>query len=80
MSLLNVADYEREAERLLDPGPFGYYAGGAVLGPEQRVLGREDPLQQDGQQALVAQPLEIAPAQGGVDDLAERCVEPLSLQ
>ena len=29
MSLLNVADYEREAERLLDPGPFGYYAGGA---------------------------------------------------
>jgi 4-hydroxymandelate oxidase len=29
VSLLNVADYEREAERLLDPGPFGYYAGGA---------------------------------------------------
>ena len=29
MSLLNVADYEREAEHMLDPGPFGYYAGGA---------------------------------------------------
>jgi 4-hydroxymandelate oxidase len=29
VSLLNIADYEREAERLLDPGPFGYYAGGA---------------------------------------------------
>ena len=29
MTLLNVADYEREAERLLEPGPFGYYAGGA---------------------------------------------------
>ena len=29
MSPLNVADYEREAESLLDPGPFGYYAGGA---------------------------------------------------
>ncbi|HYX76330.1 MAG TPA: alpha-hydroxy-acid oxidizing protein, partial [Gaiellaceae bacterium] len=29
MSLLNVADYEHEAERLLDAGPFGYYAGGA---------------------------------------------------
>ena len=27
--LLSVADYEREAERLLDPGPFGYFAGGA---------------------------------------------------
>jgi isopentenyl diphosphate isomerase/L-lactate dehydrogenase-like FMN-dependent dehydrogenase len=26
---LNVADYEREAERLLDPGAFGYFAGGA---------------------------------------------------
>jgi isopentenyl diphosphate isomerase/L-lactate dehydrogenase-like FMN-dependent dehydrogenase len=26
---LNVADYEREAERLLDPGTFGYFAGGA---------------------------------------------------
>jgi len=29
VSLLNVGDYEREAERLLDAGPFGYYAGGA---------------------------------------------------
>jgi isopentenyl diphosphate isomerase/L-lactate dehydrogenase-like FMN-dependent dehydrogenase len=29
VSLLNVADYEREAERRLDAGPFGYYAGGA---------------------------------------------------
>src|SRR5262249_26148349 len=28
-SLLNVADYEREAERRLDDGSFGYYAGGA---------------------------------------------------
>ena len=27
--LLNVGDYEREAERLLDPGVFGYFAGGA---------------------------------------------------
>jgi isopentenyl diphosphate isomerase/L-lactate dehydrogenase-like FMN-dependent dehydrogenase len=27
--LLNVADFEREAERRLDPGPFGYFAGGA---------------------------------------------------
>jgi isopentenyl diphosphate isomerase/L-lactate dehydrogenase-like FMN-dependent dehydrogenase len=27
--LLNVGDYEREAERLLDPGAFGYFAGGA---------------------------------------------------
>src|SRR5512133_153307 len=27
--LLNVGDYEREAERVLDPGVFGYYAGGA---------------------------------------------------
>jgi len=26
---LNVADYEREAERLLEPGAFGYFAGGA---------------------------------------------------
>jgi isopentenyl diphosphate isomerase/L-lactate dehydrogenase-like FMN-dependent dehydrogenase len=25
----NVADYEREAERVLDPGAFGYFAGGA---------------------------------------------------
>jgi len=25
---LNVADYEREAERVLDPGAFGYFAGG----------------------------------------------------
>src|SRR5437763_9006354 len=32
VSLLNVADYEREAERLLDPGLFGYYAG--VAGDE----------------------------------------------
>jgi isopentenyl diphosphate isomerase/L-lactate dehydrogenase-like FMN-dependent dehydrogenase len=29
VTYLNVADYEREAERLLDPGPFGYFAGGA---------------------------------------------------
>ena len=27
--LLNVGDYEREAERVLDPGVFGYFAGGA---------------------------------------------------
>ena len=27
--LLNVADFEREAERRLDPGAFGYFAGGA---------------------------------------------------
>ena len=29
MTFFNVADYEREAERLLDPGAFGYFAGGA---------------------------------------------------
>ena len=29
MTYLNVADYEREAERLLEPGPHGYFAGGA---------------------------------------------------
>jgi isopentenyl diphosphate isomerase/L-lactate dehydrogenase-like FMN-dependent dehydrogenase len=29
VTYLNTADYEREAERLLDPGPFGYFAGGA---------------------------------------------------
>ena len=29
MSYLNVGDYEREAERVLDPGAFGYFAGGA---------------------------------------------------
>ena len=29
MTYLNVADYEREAERVLDAGPFGYFAGGA---------------------------------------------------
>ena len=29
MTYLNVGDYEREAERLLDAGPFGYFAGGA---------------------------------------------------
>jgi isopentenyl diphosphate isomerase/L-lactate dehydrogenase-like FMN-dependent dehydrogenase len=29
VTYLNVGDYEREAERLLDPGPFGYFAGGA---------------------------------------------------
>ena len=29
MSSFNVGDYEREAERLLDPGAFGYFAGGA---------------------------------------------------
>ncbi len=27
--LLNVADFEREAERRLDPGAFGYFVGGA---------------------------------------------------
>jgi isopentenyl diphosphate isomerase/L-lactate dehydrogenase-like FMN-dependent dehydrogenase len=27
--LLNVADFEREAERRLEPGPLGYFAGGA---------------------------------------------------
>jgi isopentenyl diphosphate isomerase/L-lactate dehydrogenase-like FMN-dependent dehydrogenase len=27
--LINVRDYEREAERVLDPGAFGYLAGGA---------------------------------------------------
>src|SRR5512132_3932748 len=27
--LLNLGDYEREAERVLDPGDFGYFAGGA---------------------------------------------------
>ena len=27
--LLSVADFEREAERRLDPGPLGYFAGGA---------------------------------------------------
>jgi isopentenyl diphosphate isomerase/L-lactate dehydrogenase-like FMN-dependent dehydrogenase len=29
VTYLNVADYEREAERVLDPGAFGYFAGGA---------------------------------------------------
>src|SRR6476646_5013384 len=29
MTYLNVDDYEREAERLLDPGVLGYFAGGA---------------------------------------------------
>jgi isopentenyl diphosphate isomerase/L-lactate dehydrogenase-like FMN-dependent dehydrogenase len=29
VTYLNVGDYEREAERLLDPGAFGYFAGGA---------------------------------------------------
>ena len=29
MTYLNVDDYEREAERLLDPGVFGYFAGGS---------------------------------------------------
>jgi isopentenyl diphosphate isomerase/L-lactate dehydrogenase-like FMN-dependent dehydrogenase len=29
VTYFNVADYEREAERLLDPGAFGYFAGGA---------------------------------------------------
>jgi isopentenyl diphosphate isomerase/L-lactate dehydrogenase-like FMN-dependent dehydrogenase len=35
VTYLNIADYEREAERLLDPGPFGYFAGGA--GDEQTL-------------------------------------------
>jgi isopentenyl diphosphate isomerase/L-lactate dehydrogenase-like FMN-dependent dehydrogenase len=29
VTYLNVADYEREAERVLHPGVFGYFAGGA---------------------------------------------------
>ena len=29
MTYFNVGDYEREAERLLDPAAFGYFAGGA---------------------------------------------------
>jgi isopentenyl diphosphate isomerase/L-lactate dehydrogenase-like FMN-dependent dehydrogenase len=29
VTYVNVGDYEREAERLLDPGAFGYFAGGA---------------------------------------------------
>jgi 4-hydroxymandelate oxidase len=29
VTFLNVADYEREAERVLEPGAFGYFAGGA---------------------------------------------------
>jgi isopentenyl diphosphate isomerase/L-lactate dehydrogenase-like FMN-dependent dehydrogenase len=29
LTYLNVGDYEREAERMLDPGAFGYFAGGA---------------------------------------------------
>ena len=33
--LINVLDYEREAERVLDPGAFGYFAGGA--GAEQTL-------------------------------------------
>jgi isopentenyl diphosphate isomerase/L-lactate dehydrogenase-like FMN-dependent dehydrogenase len=33
--LLNVGDYEREAERLLEPGAFGYFAGGAA---DERTL------------------------------------------
>ena len=28
MTHFNVGDYEREAERMLDPGAFGYFAGG----------------------------------------------------
>ena len=35
MTYLNVDDYEREAERLLDSGVFGYFAGGA--GDEQTL-------------------------------------------
>jgi isopentenyl diphosphate isomerase/L-lactate dehydrogenase-like FMN-dependent dehydrogenase len=27
--LLNIRDFEREAERVLEPGPLGYFAGGA---------------------------------------------------
>jgi hypothetical protein len=27
--LINVADFEREAERVLDPAAWGYFAGGA---------------------------------------------------
>ena len=29
VTFLNIADYEREAERVLEPGAFGYFAGGA---------------------------------------------------
>jgi len=29
VTYLNVSDYEHEAERLLHPGAFGYFAGGA---------------------------------------------------
>jgi len=35
VTYLNVADYEREAERVLHPGVFGYFAGGA--GDEQTL-------------------------------------------
>jgi isopentenyl diphosphate isomerase/L-lactate dehydrogenase-like FMN-dependent dehydrogenase len=38
--LLNVADYEREAERLLDAGTFGYFAGGA--GDEETLRANVD--------------------------------------
>jgi isopentenyl diphosphate isomerase/L-lactate dehydrogenase-like FMN-dependent dehydrogenase len=37
VTYLNVGDYEREAERLLDPGAFGYFAGGA--GDEHTLRG-----------------------------------------
>jgi isopentenyl diphosphate isomerase/L-lactate dehydrogenase-like FMN-dependent dehydrogenase len=35
--LINVADFERAAERRLDPGPLGYFAGGA--GDERTMRG-----------------------------------------
>ena len=35
--LINVADFEREAERLLEPGALGYFAGGA--GDEETMRG-----------------------------------------
>ena len=34
MTYHNVADYEREAERLLHPGVFGYFAGGVRRGTD----------------------------------------------
>ena len=52
-------------------------AGAAVLTGEQRVLGREDALDQQRQRALLAQPLEVAPGEARVHDLAERVVEVL---
>ena len=49
----------------------------AVLAGEQRVLGGEDALDQERERALLAQPLEVAPGEARVHDLAERVVEVL---